>query len=73
MAINTGISIIPVGISGAFNFKPKNRWWFRPAPITISIGDAINPNIYGELGVDGLKNMVGQALKTLSGGINETE
>ena len=73
MAINTGISIIPVGISGAFDFKPKNRWWFRPGPIAVNIGDAINPNIYGELGIDGLKNKVGQALKTLSGGINEAE
>ena len=73
MAINAGISIIPVGVSGAFNFKPKNRWWFRPGPITINIGDAINPNIYRELGLDGLKNKVGQTLQTLSGGTNETE
>ena len=73
MAINTGTSIIPVGVSGAFDFKPKNRWWFRPGPITINIGDAINPNIYGELGIDGLKNKVAEALKTLSGGTNEAE
>ena len=73
MAINTGISIVPVGVSGAFNFKPKNRWWFRPGPITINIGDSINPNIYSDLGVDGLKNKVGQALKTLSEGPNEAE
>ena len=73
MAINTGISIIPVGVSGAFDFKPKNRWWFRPGPISVNIGDAINPNTYGELGIDGLKNKVELALKTLSGDKNETE
>ena len=73
MAINTGISIIPVGVSGAFDFKPKNRWWFRPGPITINIGDAINPSIYGELGIDGLRSLVGQALQTLSGSTNEAE
>ena len=73
MAINTGISIIPVGVSGAFDFKPKNRWWFRPGPITVNIGDAINPNIYGELGIDGLKNKVGQALKALLGTTTEVE
>ena len=73
MAINTETSIIPVGISGAFDFKPKNRWWLRPGPITINIGTAINPNIYGELGIDGLINKVGQTIKTLSGGANEAE
>ena len=73
MAINTGIAIIPVGVSGAFDFKPKNRWWFRPGPIIINIGNAINPNLYSELGIDGLKNKVRQTLITLSGGINETE
>ena len=73
MAINTGISIIPVGVSGAFDFKPKNRWWFRPGAIAINIGDAINPNIYDELGIDGLKNRVERELKTLSGGIHEVK
>ena len=73
MAINTGTSIIPVGVSGAFDFKPKNRWWFRPVPITINIGNAISPSIYSELGIDGLINKVGQAIKTLSGGTNEAE
>ena len=68
MAINTGTSIIPVGVDGAFDFKPKIRWWFRPGAITINIGDAINPNIYDELGIDGLKNRVERELKTLSGG-----
>ena len=42
MAKNTKTSIIPVGISGAFLFKPKNRWWLRPGKITINIGDPIN-------------------------------
>ena len=73
MAINTNTSIVPVGVSGAYEFKPKHRWWFRPGPITINIGDAINPNIYSELGVDGLKNKVGQAIKTLSGGLHEVK
>ena len=73
MAINTGTSIVPVGISGAFDFKPKNRWWFRPGPININIGSAINPNIYSDLGVDGLKNKVEQTLIKLSGGAYESK
>ena len=73
MAINTETPIIPVGVSGAFYFKPKNRWWFRPGPITINIGNTLNPIIYSELGIDGLINKVGQSIKTLSEGIKEAE
>ena len=67
MAINTKTPIVPVGVSGAFNFKPKNRWWIRPTPITISVGDTIKTNAYDELGIDGLKNVVEEKLKLLSG------
>ena len=73
MAINTGTPIIPVGVSGAFNFKPKNRWWFQPGPVYINIGDAINPNIYSKLGIDGLISEVEQAIKMLSGETNAPE
>ena len=67
MALNTGISILPVGVSGAFTFKPKNRWWLRPGPITINIGEPIHHREYMGLGVDGLLNRVESKLKKLSG------
>jgi len=67
MALNTGISILPVGVSGAFTFKPKNRWWLRPGPITINIGEPIHHGEYVDLGVDGLLNRVESKLKELSG------
>ena len=67
MAINTKTSIIPVGISGAFNFKPKNRWWFKPGPITINIGDPIHHDEYMRLGINGLSGRVKEKLKYLSG------
>ena len=41
MAINTKCSIVPVGISGSFKFKPKNRWWLIPCKININIGEII--------------------------------
>ena len=67
MALNTGISILPVGVSGAFTFKPKNRWWLRPGPITINIGEPIHHGEYVGLGVDELLNRVESKLKKLSG------
>ena len=66
MAVNANASIVPVGISGAFTFKPKNRWWLKPGLITINIGDPINNQKYETLGVDGLLNMVESKIKYLS-------
>ena len=67
MAVNTSTPIIPVGVSGAFTFKPKNRWWLRPGSITINIGEPIHYEEYGDLGVDGLLKRVETKLKYLSG------
>ncbi len=67
MAINTNTSIVPVGISGAFSFKPKNRWWTKTVPITINIGDMINAKSYNKLGLEGLMVVVGEKLKQLTG------
>ncbi len=71
MAINSSTSIIPVGISGAFIFKPKNRWWLMPGSITINIGKPVNHIDYEGLGVNGLLSLVESKLKYLSGEIYE--
>ena len=73
MAINTNTPIIPVGVSGAFDFKPKNRWWMRPGLVTVNIGDPISINDYTTLGVDGLSTRVEKLLKSLSGEANENK
>ena len=54
MAINTNTAIIPVGIQGAYNFKPKDRWWMIPGSISINIGEPTNVSDYSDLGVEGL-------------------
>lgn len=73
MAINTNTPIIPVGVSGAFDFKPKNRWWMKPGLVTVNIGDPISINDYTALGVDGLSTKVEKLLKSLSGETNENK
>ena len=67
MAVNTRTSIVPVGISGAFRFKPKTRWWLKPGAITINIGEPINHEEYENLGINGLLKRVESKLKKLSG------
>ena len=73
MAIKTNTPIIPVGVSGAFEFKPKNRWWMKPGLVTVNIGDPISINDYTALGVDGLSTKVEKLLKSLSGETNENK
>ena len=73
MAINTNTPIVPVGISGAFNFKPKNRWWTKPVPIVINIGEAIKTNTYDELRLEELIDLVKMKLKQLSGEKHENK
>ena len=71
MAINTKTSIIPIGISGAFSFKPKNRWWILPGKIHINIGSPINVQDFKTKDIDTLINLVANKLKELSGENNE--
>ena len=42
-----------------------------PGFITINIGEPINNKEYGQLGIDGLLNLVESKLKSLSGEIYE--
>ena len=67
LAMNTGASIIPVGIEGAFNFKPKTTWKLTKGTITARIGNPIPSNLYESLGLDGLLKKVEMELRRLSG------
>ena len=73
MAINTNTPIIPVGVSGAYSFKPKNRWWIKPNKITLNIGEPINSTLYSDLGLAGLQALVETKLKQLSGELHENK
>ena len=39
MAVQTGISILPVTCNGAFKILPKKKLFFRPGHVTLTIGD----------------------------------
>jgi 1-acyl-sn-glycerol-3-phosphate acyltransferase len=41
MAVQTGISILPVTCNGAFRIMPKKNFLFRPGHVTLTIGDPI--------------------------------
>jgi 1-acyl-sn-glycerol-3-phosphate acyltransferase len=67
MAMQARAPILPVGISGGFQFKPKNRWTLDPGPITVRIGGPIPPEEYEALGTAGLKERTRAEIAALIG------
>ena len=41
MAININAPILPIGSKGAFEFKPKNRWYMKPGKVSLNVGEII--------------------------------
>ena len=67
MALNTNTPILPVGVSGAFNAKPKNRWWIKPGQINVTIGTPIQVTKFSENNIELLIQIVENEIIQLSG------
>ena len=67
MAINTKAPILPIGCQGAFEFKPKDRWYIKPGRVSLNVGTIIEPSEYDQLGIDGLVENVRNQFKDLTG------
>lgn len=67
MAVNTSTPILPIGIRGAYDYKPQDRKTIEPGEVSIRIGELIDPNQYDDLGMEGLMARVESDLKELSG------
>jgi 1-acyl-sn-glycerol-3-phosphate acyltransferase len=67
MALNTGAPILPIGIEGAFRFKPKTTWILRPGPVTVRIGKPITADHYQKLSLEEAMEEVRQQLLVLTG------
>jgi len=67
MAININAPILPIGAKGAYEFKPKNRWYIRPGRVTLNVGKIIEPEEYKKLDINSLAENVRNQFKTLTG------
>jgi 1-acyl-sn-glycerol-3-phosphate acyltransferase len=67
MAVQTGISILPVTCNGAFKIMPKKTIAFRPGHITVTVGDPISSEGLAEADVpqlmDRTRAAIGKHLK----------
>ncbi len=69
LALNTHTPILPIGLEGAYQYKPFTRKTFKPGTVTVRIGEPITPDRYYTLGLDGLLHETEISLKRLSGEI----
>lgn len=67
VAMNTKITIVPIGLVGAYDAKNKNDWRIKPGVLTTVIGDPIPYDEYKDLSLDELRSMVRVKIANLIG------
>ena len=67
MAIDTKTKIVPVGLQGAYEFKPKKRWYLQPGIVKIKIGTPISVELYDKKNITSLLEKVENEIRKLSG------
>ncbi|MBC8346799.1 MAG: 1-acyl-sn-glycerol-3-phosphate acyltransferase [Candidatus Marinimicrobia bacterium] len=65
VAKNTGVTIVPVGLIGAYKAKNKNDWRIKPGILTIVFGDPIIKEDYENLSLDELQELVKEKILKL--------
>ena len=63
IAKNTGISVVPVIINGAYEAKKKTDWRLSPGIIDICFTDIITQDFYSDMSVGQLRDYVRQKIK----------
>lgn len=65
VAKNTGVTIIPTGILGAFDAKRKFDWRLHPGLLTVHFGKPIYFDEYKNMSIEELSEMVQKKIKQL--------
>ena len=63
LAKNTGASIVPVIINGAYEAKNIKDWRLSPGTISVYFSDSISENIYKNMSVEELRDYVREIMK----------
>jgi 1-acyl-sn-glycerol-3-phosphate acyltransferase len=58
LALNTGITIIPIGLIGAFRAKKKGDWHIYPGCISVKIGQPVYQTYYKNMSVEELRDEI---------------
>ena len=63
LAKNTGASIIPIIINGAYEAKNINDWRLRPGTIKVYFSDSVSEDIYKNMSIEELRDYVREIIK----------
>ncbi len=65
VALHTGVTIVPMGLSGAFRAKNKNDWRLTPGVVTVRFGEPIFEGQYQAFTVVELRDYVKEKIAKL--------
>lgn len=66
VAKNTGVTIVPIGIIGAFRAKPKNDWRFSPGKIRVRFGEPVSHRQYQDMTMEELRDYIFEKISILA-------
>ncbi|MCK4903333.1 MAG: 1-acyl-sn-glycerol-3-phosphate acyltransferase, partial [Candidatus Marinimicrobia bacterium] len=56
LSLNTGVTIIPIGLRGAYDSKKRNDWHIYPGEIIVKFGNPVCKNYYQKMSVEELRD-----------------
>ena len=65
LAKNSGATIIPVGLIGAFDAKKKTDWRIKPGQLIVKFGDPITSGEYSKMSIIDLRDLVRNRINQL--------
>jgi len=65
LSLSTGITIIPIGLIGAYNSKKRNDWRIYPGMVTVRIGKPIKKEYYQNMSVEELRDDIRNKISVL--------
>jgi len=65
LSLNTGTTIIPIGIIGAFDSKQKNDWRIYPGVVTVKFGEPVKKDFFMNMSVEELRDDIRERISAL--------
>ena len=65
LSLNTGITIIPMGLIGAYDSKKRNDWRIYPGMVTVRIGKPVMKEYYQKMSVEELRDDIRNKISVL--------
>ena len=65
LSLNTGVTIVPIGLVGAYDSKKRDDWRIYPGMITVRIGNPVYKNFYQKMSVEELRDDIRNRIAVL--------